>query len=417
MARLWAAEAEHHSTVLRLERSNGSEERSRSFATIWSRRSHSLDDEQQDVAAEVFNHLVTPSGTKIAHDASDLAGYLGTTSQQLEPVLALLAAQRILRPVPASRVGLPRYEIYHDILADAVLAWRARHDSHREVERVREAAARRHRRLLVIAVAAVLLAGAMAGTTIFAFTQRGEAQRQAERAIIATRLATRNAARATLNYNTARRAERRAERNAKRALAQKTRADRNAEAATTEKKRAQKEQRKAEQNAKVAVSEKNRADASAKTATNEKQRADANATKASNETQVANANLATAQKAEAQAVSNAREATRNAQRAQANEQRAQGNAQRAQAQALAATALTEVSTAPEQALTDALQSAELDPSGAENVLRQALDASRVPSQSCPPGARQAVSRSVQTALFSSQQTRTSKPEASRASTE
>ena len=34
-----------------------------------------LTPEQKDIAARIFNHLVTPSGTKIAHEASDLADF------------------------------------------------------------------------------------------------------------------------------------------------------------------------------------------------------------------------------------------------------------------------------------------------------------------------------------------------------
>ena len=164
MARLWAAEAEQSSVVLRLEtfeRLGGAEE---IVSDHLEQALASLDDEQQDVAAAIFNHLVTPSGTKIAHDASDLAGYLGTTSRQLEPVLALLAAQRILRPVPASVAPLCRATRSTTTSWPTPSSPGGRDTSpSAQVERVRRAAARRHRRLLVLAVAAVLLAGAMAG--------------------------------------------------------------------------------------------------------------------------------------------------------------------------------------------------------------------------------------------------------------
>ena len=57
--------------------------------------------------------------------------------------------------------------------------------------------------------------------------------------------------------------------------------------------------------------------------------------------------------------------------------RADQKTKEATAGELGATALTELSTAPEQALTDALNSAELEPTGAESVLRSALLSSRV----------------------------------------
>lgn len=183
MERLWEAETTAGSTVLRLEtleRLGGAEQIVRDHLD---RALGALEPAQRDIAAAVFNFLVTPSGAKIAHDASDLAGYVGVPPPEVAPVLSSLAAQRILRSVPGVRGSdLPRYEIYHDILADPVLAWRSRHESEREVDRVREAAAKRHRRLLIVSVAAILLAGAMAGVTIFALTQRSEADAQARKA-------------------------------------------------------------------------------------------------------------------------------------------------------------------------------------------------------------------------------------------
>ena len=85
-------------------------------------------------------------------------------------------------PAVAPNGGAPRYEIYHDVLGTAVLAWRNGHEAEREVEHERQASHRRHRRLLgVIVVGSVLLA-AMAGVTAFAFSQRSEAQTQARQA-------------------------------------------------------------------------------------------------------------------------------------------------------------------------------------------------------------------------------------------
>ena len=114
----------------------------------------------------LFNHLVTPSGTKIAHAVDDLARYADeSTATPLEPVLGALEAARILRRVPGRAGGPPRYEIFHDVLAPAVLAWRARHEAERALERERAAARRRHRRLAVVAAVALV---ALAGTTALA---------------------------------------------------------------------------------------------------------------------------------------------------------------------------------------------------------------------------------------------------------
>ena len=183
MERLWQAESLAGSKALRLEtfdRLGGAEQIVRDHLD---RALEALEPEQRDVAAAVFNHLVTPSGAKIAHDASDLAGYVGVPESDVAPVLSALAAQRILRSVPGVRGSdQPRYEIYHDILADPVLAWRTRHESEREVGRVHVEAAKRHRRLLLVAAGAVVLAGAMALLAVFAFAQRSEVDAQARKA-------------------------------------------------------------------------------------------------------------------------------------------------------------------------------------------------------------------------------------------
>ena len=75
--------------------------------------------EQKDVAARLFNHLVTPSGTKIAHEVSDLADF-GQVSIDgaARRCCRTLSERRILRSLRA-RAGDARYEIFHDVLARA----------------------------------------------------------------------------------------------------------------------------------------------------------------------------------------------------------------------------------------------------------------------------------------------------------
>jgi WD40 repeat protein len=135
-----------------------------------------LDAGERDLVARLFNYLVTPSGTKISHAVDDLARYADEDPNRLEPVLAALDAARILRRVPGRGGGPPRYEIFHDVLAPAVLAWRDR----RELESERATAKRRHRRLAVVAILAlVALAGTLALAT-WALSQRREARAQAD---------------------------------------------------------------------------------------------------------------------------------------------------------------------------------------------------------------------------------------------
>ena len=128
---------------------------------------------QKDVAARLFNHLVTPSGTKIAHELSDLADFGQVPRHDVSPVLEALAERRILRSLEEGEDR--RYEIFHDVLAQPVLAWRARHRTEREVEReLAERQRRRSRlqRLLALGAAVVALVAVIAG---FAVVQRANA--------------------------------------------------------------------------------------------------------------------------------------------------------------------------------------------------------------------------------------------------
>jgi hypothetical protein len=139
-----------------------------------------LSSDQKDVAARLFNHLVTPSGTKIAHELSDLADFGGVPPEALQPVLATLADRRILRSLEEG--GDVRYEIFHDVLAQPVLAWRARHRTEREIERQLAESHRRRRRLQLLFGLVLVALALMAGVTAFALDQRREAQQQAEEA-------------------------------------------------------------------------------------------------------------------------------------------------------------------------------------------------------------------------------------------
>jgi WD40 repeat protein len=176
MQRLWEAEQERGSPVVRhatLEELGGAEEIVRAH---FDRALEALGPSEQDVAARMFNHLVTPSGTKVAHRVGDLAGYAGVREEELRPVLASLGADRIVRPLDG------RVEIFHDVLADPVLAWRARHEADRALELQRAEAERRHRRLLGLVAASLLAVAAMAAVTIYALMQRADARAEARHA-------------------------------------------------------------------------------------------------------------------------------------------------------------------------------------------------------------------------------------------
>ena len=137
-----------------------------------------LTSEERDVAADVFRFLVTPSGTKIAHGVEDLADYASVDEQRLLPVLSTLGRERIVRTVDGAGANGARYEIFHDVLGEAVLAWRRE----QELERERRAAEQRHRRLAIVAVLALIALAAMTGVAIYALAQRREARDSARKA-------------------------------------------------------------------------------------------------------------------------------------------------------------------------------------------------------------------------------------------
>ena len=188
LERLWEAERERHSDVLRLatlQELGGAEAIVRAHLE---RALGGLEPSQQNVAATIFGHLVTPSGSKIAHRPGDLAQYAAVREAEVLPVLEALGRERIVRAVDGAGGG-ERYEIFHDVLADGVLAWKAR----RELERDREQARARQRRLAVVAGVALVALAAMTAVAIWAFTERSHARssaRQARaRALEATALA------------------------------------------------------------------------------------------------------------------------------------------------------------------------------------------------------------------------------------
>jgi WD40 repeat protein len=136
-----------------------------------------LSPQEQDAAAAMYHHLVTPSGTKIAHGVSDLAGYAGIDEAEAASVLQRLSADRIVRA--GENGGSGRYEIFHDVLADAVVAWRTQHEADRALEEQRRAGDKRHRRLVVVAVASLAALCLVAALAVYALVQRSDARHQA----------------------------------------------------------------------------------------------------------------------------------------------------------------------------------------------------------------------------------------------
>jgi len=198
MRRLWEEETAAGSHVLRLrtlERLGGAQ------AVIGSHLDRAMEggadgsagltSDQRRVAATIFRFLVTSGGTKIALTAADLAELSSLSRAEIEPVLRHLSSPQlhILRPVVFQEEGSePRFEIFHDALAEPIRKWRLRVEGEKLEEAQRAAAEaeqraeleRRNKRiaqvLLGLAVAALLI-----GAAVFAISQKNLAdQREAD---------------------------------------------------------------------------------------------------------------------------------------------------------------------------------------------------------------------------------------------
>jgi WD40 repeat protein len=140
-----------------------------------------LSPEERAGAARLFRHLVTPSGSKVAHCVRDLADYSTLAPELVQRIVDRLASPeaRILRavpPAPDEPEPATRYEIFHDVLARSIRDWRlafAREEAAREFDREREEAAtrlddeRRRRRMVVRLGAALVVATALVSLQAF----------------------------------------------------------------------------------------------------------------------------------------------------------------------------------------------------------------------------------------------------------
>lgn len=174
MQRLWDVERTSGSATLRAETLQALGGARQIVADHLERAIEALTPAQREIAARSFDHLVTPSGTKIAHEVADLAQFAGVPGADVTEVVDTLARHRILRTDESGR-----WEIFHDVLAGAVLGWKSRYDAERAVERARQEARRRHRRLGFLAFGALVGLAFAVGLAAFAFSQRSDAREQA----------------------------------------------------------------------------------------------------------------------------------------------------------------------------------------------------------------------------------------------
>ena len=193
MKRLWESELSRGSTRLRLATLTELGGAQTIFQTHVDRALDGLADDDRDAAAEIFRHLITPSGTKIALAAADLADYTGRSPSGISALLERLAGgdTRILRPVspPPGGEGGPRFEISHDLLAPTIVAWSSEHRA-RRLENEKKAAerqaqaergrARRFRALAAGAATLLALAVCLLVVMIIAISAAHKAGREAK---------------------------------------------------------------------------------------------------------------------------------------------------------------------------------------------------------------------------------------------
>lgn len=151
MVRLWAEETNAGSNALRretMDRLKGAKEIVRTHLDdVMSR----LEATSQAVCASFFDRLVTPTGSKVACSGVDLGRWAGELAPRVPAVLEALSRDRILRTVSAApdNPDETRYEIYHDVLAPAILDWQHRYvDDQKRARAVKEAREQAGRRAL-----------------------------------------------------------------------------------------------------------------------------------------------------------------------------------------------------------------------------------------------------------------------------
>jgi hypothetical protein len=152
LQRIWADERTQQSRVMKLETLQSLGGAKKIIQSRLDQVMETLERPQRDVLADAFRGLVTSTGRKIPLTTKEISGITEASPEELEPLLLQLDKERVLRTVPASDPGGDeRREIFHDVLATAILDWRRRWVE----KRVRDAANRRT--AAIVAVAAVLI--------------------------------------------------------------------------------------------------------------------------------------------------------------------------------------------------------------------------------------------------------------------
>ncbi|ESA37458.1 wd40 repeat-containing protein [Leptolyngbya sp. Heron Island J] len=139
MERLWKEEHDRESNLLRLETFKALGQADQIVKDHLNHQMELLTEEERQIAASIFQYLVTLSGMKCACSVFELATHTRCNSIRLKQLLEKLASgkQRIVRPEGKAKSDQPdtqRYEIFHDALANPILDWRRRYLEQQKLE-------------------------------------------------------------------------------------------------------------------------------------------------------------------------------------------------------------------------------------------------------------------------------------------
>lgn len=104
-----------------------------------------LDETTQAACAAFFPHLVTPTGTTVELTLDDIGAYAGHMATSVERLLESLERAYMLRAL-MTQANLRRFEIFHPLIAPAILDWARQYTEEREREREAQRRAEAERR-------------------------------------------------------------------------------------------------------------------------------------------------------------------------------------------------------------------------------------------------------------------------------
>ena len=177
MQRLWDVERSKGSATLRAETLAALGGAGQVVADHLERAIEALTPAQRDIAALLFDHLVTPSGMKIAHEARTSRSSRARARTRF--AVSWESSQTIASSA-RTRPGGGRSSTTSWPMPCS--GWKTRYEAERAVALARADARRRHRRLAFFAFGALVALAGAGALAVFAFSQRSEAREQARSA-------------------------------------------------------------------------------------------------------------------------------------------------------------------------------------------------------------------------------------------